>query len=104
MILSRLTGQMREHIGGPTQQMVADRDLLSFLVPSIQWLAGHLKFDIRQDDSIGLTAEGRTIHLPQDFLYSVWVSVAGNLLQPTSVWSLNSEGTTTTGSGTSGQT
>lgn len=96
MTLAQLAGEMRVLINNPPQNRVSDRDLMSFLIPSVQWLAGHLKFDIRTDNNIGLVAEQREYPLPPDLLYFVWVQVNGAILDPTTVWDLNSGGSTTT--------
>lgn len=101
MQLGLLVGETRLLIGSPSVNAVPDREILSFLIPSIQLLAGYLEFDVVTDQSIGLVADQREYPLPLTCLYFVWVQVNGALLDPSTVWVLNSGGNTVSGSTTS---
>lgn len=91
-------------IGSPSVNAVPEREIDSFVIPSIQWLAGYLKFDVVTDSSIPLVAEQREYVIPPSLLYWVWVEVNGQLLEPASVWALNSGATTTQSTGVPGTT
>lgn len=90
MTLDKLVGSTRRLIGSPSNNTVPEREIIEFLIPSIQWLAGHLKFDISTDTNISLVADQREYQLVPGLLYFVFVEINGLLLDPTSVWDLNS--------------
>ena len=104
MVLSNLYGEMRPLIGSPSQEVVADRDLASFLIPSLQWFASTMKCLFVTDSTIHLTAEQREYPLPPSAIYVVWVEFNSNQLTPASTWGLNATGTAPPASGLSGQT
>ncbi len=101
MQLGLLIGETRLLIGSPSVNQVPEREILSFLVPSIQWLAGYLKMAVKTDESIGLVAGQREYPMPLDLLYFIWVEVNGKMLDPTTTWALNSGSGTVGGSTTS---
>jgi hypothetical protein len=89
-------------IGSPSVNAVPEREIDSFLAPAIQFLAGYLKFAVVTDNQVPLVAEQRTYVIPADLLYWVWIDVNNRLLEPASVWSLNSGASTTQSTGTPG--
>lgn len=101
MTLDQLRGEMRELIGNVTVNEVSDRQLDSYLVASLTWLAAELKFDIITDESVGLTADVAEYPIPSDALFWVWVEYNDQRLEPVSPYLLDREGNwRTTSSGT----
>lgn len=69
--------------------------MLEFLSSSVGFLASYLKFAIIMDQNIPVVATQMRYRIPSTFLYMQWVSLGGNLLQPTSTWAINSGARTT---------
>ncbi len=84
--------RLRVLIGNPNNREVPNRDLNGFLATSLTWLSDELKWDVRTDDNIGITAGEPAVPLPQDFVTMIWVEWNDVRLDPTSMTNLDREG------------
>ncbi len=84
MTAAQIRGELRRLLGVRANE-VPDRELDSFLIPALDWLASELKFDIVTDENIGITAGQADVSLPSDFMVMLWVEWNGNRLTTDSV-------------------
>lgn len=66
-----------------------NKDLDNFILPSIVWLASHLRMEVFTDDQIPFAAGVIEYPLPRNMAWLMWVQVGQSLLLPTSTWSMN---------------
>lgn len=92
MVLAELHEELRRMLGNPLQNEQNNRDLDSALDRALSYLAGVLKFDVRTDEQINLTADQREYLLPQSLVWIYWVEWNDQLLTPTSTFRYNSQG------------
>jgi hypothetical protein len=76
----------------PSPEEVSDRLLDSCLADALSWLASELKYDIRTNEQIGLTAGQFEYPLPQDLSHVIWIEWNGKVLDPTSTYLVNATG------------
>jgi hypothetical protein len=88
---AELYGQIRRLCGASVNEL-PDSELLNYVVPSITWLAEQLKFDIRRDEHVGISADQLEVPLPSDLLWFISVEYNDLLLDPTSAYLLEKEG------------
>ncbi len=73
MTLDVLRGEFRELIGNPRVSELSVRQIDSYLIGSLVWLAEELEFDIQTEEIIGLSADQVEVPLPPDLLFLLWV-------------------------------
>ncbi len=92
MTSQQIEARFRTLIGNPNNREVPSRDLSGFLTTSLTWLADELKWDIRTDENIGITADDPYVILPQDFTTMIWVEWNDVRLEAFSPTGLDREG------------
>lgn len=93
MTAAELRGETRRLLGVRANE-VPDREIDSFLIPAIVWLAEQLKFDIVTDESIGISESQVEVPLPKDLSFMIWVEWNSTRLTPTSPYALDRDNPT----------
>jgi hypothetical protein len=81
-----LIGELRERIGPVTVQEVSDRRLSSYITFAMDWLAGELGFNVKEDNfSLVLSAGVSEYPLARDVLSIIWMEWNSIRLEPVSI-------------------
>lgn len=87
-----LYSEFRELIGNPDPNDLTNRQIESYLVPALEWLAVQLNYSIHTNDTFPLVEGEREYQLPPDFGSMVLVEWNSMRLAPSSIYQWDREG------------
>jgi hypothetical protein len=92
MIREELYAEFRELVGNPDPNDFSNRQIESYLVPAMEWLAVQLNYAIRTDSTLVLKADQVEYNLPEEFGSMIFVEWNAVRIQPSSVYQWDREG------------